>query len=102
MQSFYLADEQHKTLKGDVVEFKGVLFFKQDRSGFDGKATKDHVKGYPKEFQLFKDAHPEFVLPDSFLDLEVGQPVSAPAAVAPVAEAAPVVEAPKDEDKPSE
>lgn len=84
MQHFYLADETHATVKGDLVELKGVLYFKQDRSGFDGKATKEHVKNYPIAFQAFKDAHPDFVLPASFSSVEVGAPVSAPQAPAPV------------------
>ena len=72
MQSFYLADVKEKSVKGDIVDTKGVLFFKQDRSGYDGKATKEHVKSYPHEFQNFKNANPDFVLPDTFVDVEIG------------------------------
>lgn len=78
MDGFYLADEKHKTVRGDVVEHKGVLYFRLGRAGFDGKATKEHVKGYPIHFQEFKDANPGFVLPSSFSDVEIGSPVAVP------------------------
>lgn len=63
---FYLVDEKHKTVKGDVVEIKDVLYFRQSKSGFDNKATKDHVKAYPGLFQELLNKHPKFVLPASF------------------------------------
>lgn len=95
MVKFYLADEKHMTIKGDVVELNGVLYFTQDKSGFEGKATKDHVKQYPGQFEEFVKAHPEYVLPASFSDATIGDAVST-AQVAPVA---PVVEEPAKKSK---
>lgn len=69
---FYLADEKHKKVTGEVVEHKDVLYFRQARSGFDNKATKEHVKSHPSDFQNFKNAHPDYKLPDSFVDVEIG------------------------------
>lgn len=70
---FYLADEKHKSIQGVVVELKGLLYFRQERSGFDGKADKSHVKNYPHLFEEFMKSHPEYVLPASFSPEEVGQ-----------------------------
>lgn len=91
---FYLADEKHKSITGAVVELKGLLYFKQDRSGYDGKATKDHVKQNPDAFKEFKKLHPDYVLPESFSDVEVGAPsvVVSPVVVEALVEAAEVSE----------
>lgn len=62
-QEFYLADEQYGKLDGTVGVNKDVLYFKQARSGYNGKADKDHVKNYATEYQQFKTAHPEYKLP---------------------------------------
>ncbi len=95
MAMFYLADLSHKTVKGDVVVEKNVLHFQMEKAGFDSKATKDHVKRFPGEFEVFKRHHPDFVLPASFSDEQVGAgsfAVVAPPVVEPVVEeAAPVV-----------
>ena len=89
---FFLADEKHKTITGETVELKGLLYFRQARSGFDGKATKEHVKNYPTLFGEFVTKHPDFVLPSSFAPEEIGDPSAV--TVAPEVVSAPVVEAP--------
>lgn len=88
---FYLVDEKHATIKGDVVELKDVLYFRQSKSGFDGKATKDHVKAAPGLYEEFRVAHPNYTLPASFHDVQIGHAVATVAAPAPAVE--PVVEA---------
>lgn len=71
---FYLATITEKSIAGDHVVTKNVLCFKQDKSGYDGKATKDHVKQYPGEYETFRVTHPDYVLPESFSDIEIGAP----------------------------
>ena len=89
---FYLADETHKTVSGEVVKLENVLYFRQARSGFDSKADKDHVKNYAILFGEFKKAHPDYVLPASFTGEQIGS-ASVVEAVAPVVEVeVPVVE----------
>ena len=73
---FYLANETHKKVTGELVELKDVLYFKQERSGFDGKATKDHVEQYPGQYETFRREHPDFVLPVSFSGVEIGSPTA--------------------------
>jgi len=80
--------------KGEIVELKDVLYFSQPKSGYDNKATKDHVKAYPGLFQEFLTAHPKFVLPKNFTPEEIGA-----ASMQPVVPVAPVVEAPKAHGK---
>ena len=92
MAGFYLRDEKHKTISGADIEHKGVLYFKLEKAGFDGVATKDHVKNYALEFNAFLHANPKYKLPGSFSDVEIGQPVSV--VVAPEVKA----EAPKVEE----
>lgn len=75
MNEFYLVDEKHKSIKGNIVELKGLLYFKHSRAGYDGKANKDHIKQYPGEFENFMKANPDYVLPDSLKDVEIGAPV---------------------------
>jgi len=88
---FYLADEKHINIKNEVVEIKGLLYFEMPKAGYNGKATKDHIKQYRGLFQEFKVANPDYVLPVSLTDLEFGSP-TATAAVVPAVEV-PVVEA---------
>ena len=88
---FYLVDEKHKSVTGEVVTLKDVLYFKFDRAGFDGKAVKDHVKRFPVEYEAFRKLHPDYVLPASFSDEQVGS-ASAQVVAAPVVEEVPVVE----------
>lgn len=71
---FYLRDETHKTVNGDNVVHKDVLFFKLAKAGFDGKATKDHVKRYPSQFSAFSVTNPSYKLPDHLSDVEIGSP----------------------------
>ncbi len=78
MQEFYLADEKHKSIKGDIVELKGLLYFRQSKSGYDGKATKDQVSQYPGEYESFRKANPDYVLPDSLKELAIGAPEVTP------------------------
>ena len=73
---FYLRDETHKNVKNEDVVHKDVLFFKHDKAGFDGKATKEHVKSYPALFEAFSSAHPDYKLPEHFSKVEVGSPVT--------------------------
>lgn len=75
MSEFYLATTTEKTLRGEHVVTKDVLCFKQPKSGYDGKATKDHVKQNPGEYEAFRVAHPDYVLPESFSDVELGTPM---------------------------
>lgn len=91
MNKFYLADETHRKVTGELVELKGMLYFTQERSGYDGKATKDHVKQYPGEYEAFRKANPDYVLPDSFKDVAIGDAVVTPVVVPMVVEA-PVVD----------
>lgn len=90
---FYLANEKHRTVTGEIVEINSVLYFKLDKTGFDGKATKEHVKDYADQFGLFKKANPDYVLEDRLKepDLIVGSP-SVEAVAAPVVESSPVVD----------
>lgn len=85
---FYLADEKHATIKGEVIEHKNVLYFRQSRSGFDGKATKEHVKENPKLFSAFKKKFPEYQVPATWADVVIGyisvSPVPEPAPLASV------------------
>jgi len=91
---FYLVDENHKTITGEVVTLKNVLYFKFDRANFEGKATKDHVKRFPVEYEAFRKLNPDFVLPASFSDEVIGA-ASVSAVVAPaVVEEAPAEVAP--------
>lgn len=71
---FYLRDEIHKTIKNEDVVHKDVLFFKLERANFDGKATKDHVKGYKAHFSEFLKANPSYKLPDHLSEVEIGSP----------------------------
>jgi len=71
---FYLADEKHKSLSGSTVDLKGLLYFRQARSGYDGKASKEHVRDYAGLFGEFMTSRPDYVLPESFTKEEVGQP----------------------------
>ena len=113
MNEFYLRDEIHRTIGGALVELKGVLYFKQGASGFDNKATSDHVKMCPIQFEYFKRANPDYVLPEAWFDVSIGQPTSALAVaevaveasveeVAPVVEVAPVEVAVVEEVVPTE
>lgn len=86
--SFYLQDVTHKNVKQEDVVHKDVLFFKQERSGFDGVATRDHVKQNPAEFENFSKAHPHYKLPDSFSEVEIGKPGASATLSAPVQEIA--------------
>jgi hypothetical protein len=63
MAEFFLADEKTVNIKGEVVKTPSVLHFKQDRAGFEGRATKEHVQGYSAEYGEFKKVHPDFKLP---------------------------------------
>lgn len=87
---FYLKDLVHKNIKGEEVVEKDKLFFVLERAGFDGVATKEHVKNYSRSFHEFMLANPSYVLPNSFSDLEIGQPghkvFEAPKVVAPVSD----------------
>lgn len=94
MNEFYLRDETHSTIGGKLLEVKDVLYFKQSASGFDNKATSDHVKMCPSQFQKFLEAHPSFVLPEHFKDVAIGQPQSVPAVSEIALEVAVVEEAP--------
>lgn len=72
---FYLADITHKvdgSRGGGTTTDRGVLCFRQARSGFDGKADKEHVKNYAGLFGEFLKAHPDYVMPESFVKEEVG------------------------------
>jgi hypothetical protein len=71
---FYLADETHKTISGGVVKLANLLYFRHAISGFDGKATKEHVKNYAVLFGEFKKSNQDYVLPESFVAEEVGAP----------------------------
>lgn len=71
---FYLADETHKSITGELVKYADVLYFRQARSGFDGKADKDHVKNYAALFGEFMKSHPDYKLPEKFAKEEIGQP----------------------------
>lgn len=73
---FYLRDEEHRAVDGSIVKHEGVLYLKQPKSGFDNKATKDHVKAYPGQFQEFLTANPGYVLPDSFKEAQIGDPTN--------------------------
>lgn len=95
MEKFYLADEKHRSVKGEIVDLKGLLYFKQDRSGYEGKATKDHLKEYPRAFEEFRKLNPDYVLPDYLRELVIGHPESfkqeaKPQVAAVVEEVAPV------------
>lgn len=89
---FYLADETHRNITGELVHLKGLLYFKHERAGYEGKATKEHIKEYGIQFQEFKTKNPSYVLPESFRDFEIGlvsavaQPVAVVVPVAPVVE----------------
>lgn len=72
---FYLKTEIHKNIKNEDVIHKDVLFFKHEKSSFDGKATKEHVKNFNLQYQAFLASHPGFTLPDSFSDVEIGKPL---------------------------
>ena len=73
LDGFYLADETHKSVQGGVVKHENVLYFRQARSGFDGKADKDHVRNYASLFGEFLKSFPDYKLPESFTKEEIGQ-----------------------------
>lgn len=99
---FYLVDEQHKTVHGEIVTIKDVLYFRHEKAGFDSKAVADHIKSYPIQFEDFQRKNPGFVLPASFGFSGVGfvsaarvvepEPVVEVEAPAVVEEVEPVVE----------
>ncbi len=72
---FYLAKETHRNVKGELVETKDVLCYRQARSGYDGKATWDHVKSYPGLYEEFRKANPDYKLPVSWSDVNLGAPI---------------------------
>lgn len=76
-KEFYLKDFVHKNIKNEDVVESNKLFFRFDKAGFDGVATKEHVAANPGEFQAFLDANPDFVLPESFsaVAVKIGEPV---------------------------
>lgn len=76
MSEFYLSTITEKTIAGDNLVTKDVLCFKQAKSGYDGKATKDHVAQNPDEYEAFRVKHPDYVLPERFTAGEIGAPVS--------------------------
>lgn len=77
------------SIKGVEVVEKDVLFFKFDKAGFDGVATKEHIKAHPGIFQEFLNTHPDFVLPKSFSEVEIGSPVLSARVVEPKVVVAP-------------
>lgn len=68
-QSFYLRNVSFETLGGKDALETGVLHFMQEKSGFDNRATRDHIKLYNKEYIAFKQANPNYTLPWPELDV---------------------------------
>jgi hypothetical protein len=89
---FFLADEHHKKVNGEIVTLKNQLHFRHEKSGFESKAVPEHTKSYPELFKQFRLKHPDYVLPSSFSVEEIGSPS---VEIVPVVEIAPIVEEPK-------
>jgi len=60
---FYLADEHFLGLDGKINVTPNVLHFKFPKTGFDGRADRDHVKNFEIDFSQFMEANPEYKLP---------------------------------------
>jgi len=89
MGEFYLGDERVVGLNGKEKILKGILFFKLDKTGFNDRANKEHVKNYIFSYMKFKKAHPDFVLP---WEPEIVEAVAPAVVVEEVVQDVPVVE----------
>ncbi len=74
-ERFYIKDDKVFNIRENKeLVLKDQLYFamripslgsdgKMDPNDFDGRATREHVKGYPRAFGDFSKANPGFILP---------------------------------------
>jgi len=60
---FYLADEKSLGIDGKIKTVNNVLHFKFPKTGFDGRADREHLKNFEIDFSQFMEVNPEYVSP---------------------------------------
>ena len=61
MSEFYLGTESYVGLDGKERFIRGVLFFKQEKSGYDSRACEEHLRDYRPAYLAFKALNPGYV-----------------------------------------